>query len=68
MIPNRLPLGKRTADQLLGNAVELEGMAATASTEQVKRSLQRLADRYRALAETRRAEAADWTQAGDPAG
>lgn len=56
MIPGRTPLGKRTAEQLFANAAELDAMAQTATTADVKRSLETLAVRYRTLAEQRLTE------------
>jgi hypothetical protein len=56
MVPGRTPLGKRTAEQLFANAAELDAMALTATTPEVKRSLETLAVRYRTLAEQRLAE------------
>jgi hypothetical protein len=58
MLPVRIPLGYRTAEQLLANAAEMEGMAATATNWRVQQSLKKLADRYRALAALRLEEIA----------
>lgn len=55
---DHVPLAERAADELLARAVELRAMAATATTQDVVRALQVLADRYVALAERRRAEEA----------
>jgi hypothetical protein len=48
------PLAAQSAEELLGRAAELDAMAATATTIAVKQSLERLAVRFRALAEERR--------------
>jgi hypothetical protein len=48
-----VPVSQRTSSQLLARAGELRGMAATATTEDVVRSLLTLADRYAALAAKR---------------
>jgi hypothetical protein len=56
MAPIPPPLGKRSAKQLLENAVTIETMATTATTQGVKLALERLAGRFRALAVRRQAE------------
>ena len=65
MIPGRTPLGKRTAEQLFANAAELDSMALTATTPDVRRSLETLAARYRTLAEQRFIEQTGRTAADD---
>jgi hypothetical protein len=57
MDSNYVPLASRTAEELQANAEELRRMAATATTDDVIRALLKLADRYAALAESRRAGA-----------
>ena len=54
MDSNYIPLASRTADQLQANAEDLRRMATTASTDDVRRALLTLAERYAALAEKRR--------------
>jgi hypothetical protein len=49
-----VPLGQRTANELLANACELRRMAATATTQDVVKALLGLADRYAALSQQRR--------------
>ena len=51
----RRTLAEQSVEELLGRAAEMDAMAATATTIDVKHSLEKLALRFRALAEERRA-------------
>jgi hypothetical protein len=50
----RRTLAEQSAEELLGRAAEMHAMAATATTIDVKQALEKLAVRFRALAEERR--------------
>jgi hypothetical protein len=50
------PLAQRTIAELLSRAAELDKMAGTATTWSVKGSLERLAERFRAMALRRASE------------
>lgn len=54
----RRTLAEQSVEELLGRAAEMDAMAATASTVHVKNALEKLALRFRALAEERRAQMA----------
>jgi hypothetical protein len=51
-----VPLAERSSVELQAKADDLRRMAATATTQDVMTALLNLADRYAALAATRRAE------------
>ena len=51
----RRTLAEQSVEELLGRAAEMDAMAATATTIDVRHSLEKLALRFRALAEERRA-------------
>jgi hypothetical protein len=50
----RRTLAEQSVEELLGRAAEMDAMAATATTMDVRHSLEKLALRFRALAEDRR--------------
>jgi hypothetical protein len=65
--PERVPLSKRPSHELRARAVELNRMAATASTADAKTALETLAARFAALAAQRElSEVLEWNS--DPAG